>query len=172
MEEHGSKATNVGVSIILTLAIIAAVVTIVTIALKMTTTGATEATNLSGQMEESKYTRYDNQFVTGDQITSLIKQFENDQICIAVDTQPGGGGTVGEYVWQSSGDFSFDDRTGTLTDQSKAAADPAAYNDQLRLMQDKSSSDFYISPGAKYLCHVIRNATTDAVVGLYFRREA
>lgn len=163
MEEHGSKATNVGVSIILTLAIIAAVVTIVTIALKMTTTGATEATNLSGQMEESKYTRYDNSQCTGDQIVSLIKQFENDQIGIRVEN----GGNTTDYIYTlTSADY--DNRTGELDAEPRIKADAAAYNTALLDMTDKSKPS-YISPGKKYLCHVLKNADTEAVVGLYFK---
>lgn len=163
MEEHGSKATNVGVSIILTLAIIAAVVTIVTIALKMTTTGATEATNLSGQMEESKYSRYDNTQVTGDQIVSLIKQFENDQVGIRVEN----GSNHMDYIYELTA-ADYDNRTGALADKPRIKTDATGYNQALLDMTDKSKPS-YISPGKKYLCHVLKNTDTEAIVGLYFK---
>ena len=76
MEEHGSKAINIGASLIVTLVIIGVVITIVTVAIKLANNSTSQISDQSAKLEESQYTKYDNQTVTGDQVSSIIKQFE------------------------------------------------------------------------------------------------
>lgn len=109
-------------------------------------TALTDTNSMVTQMDEAKYTQYEAATVTGSEVINVIKQHVNDDIYVGVNV---GNGMVG-YIYSDA----------TL---SAAGAD-------LTLARDKTSGT-YISPNAKFTGEVIRDTTTDAILGIEFTKN-
>ena len=109
-------------------------------------TALTDTNSMVTQMDEAKYTQYDASVITGSEVINVIKQHSTDDIYIGVDV---GAGMVG-YVHCDA----------TLAN---AGADLAA-------ARDKTSAT-YISPNAKFTGAIVRDNTTNAILGLEFTRN-
>jgi len=109
-------------------------------------TALTDTNSMVTQMDEAKYTQYDASIITGSEVINVIKQHSTDDIYIGVDV---GAGMVG-YV------------------HSDATLASAGAN--LATARDKTSAT-YISPNAKFTGSVVRDGTTNAILGLEFKRN-
>lgn len=163
MEEHGSKAINIGASLIVTLVIIGVVITIVTVAIKLANNSTSQISDQSAKLEESQYTKYDNQTVTGDQVASIIKQFEGNEISIVVDN---GKGDV-QYNYKSSGASA--DGAATLSDQITSAEESKLVLKAQNKTTFEGVSEAYITPTGRFQCKVCRDKDTQSITALYFK---
>ena len=160
MDEHASKSLNVGASVVIALVLIGIVFTIVTVANRMTANGISRAANLAGQMQETNYTQYDGQLIKGDQVLSIIKQFQDDTISIEVHT---GGSNSKQYIYEGA-TFNKANASCTLSEDKMNATEMA---DAMRDAQDPSKQT-YIAPTKNFLCIVCRDSNTQGITGLYF----
>ena len=160
MDEHASKSLNVGASVVIALVIIGIVFTIVTVANRMTANGISRASNLAGQMQETNYTQYDGQLIKGDQVLSIIKQFQDDTISIDVIT---GGSNETRYIYDSAV-FNVANAACTISGDKMTAQEMAV---AMRNAQDPASAT-YIAPTKNFLCIVCRNPETQGITGLHF----
>lgn len=144
MEQHGSNALNIVVSIIIGLSIITFVIGAVAIALKVGNKGLSKTTEISSNLDESSYTQYDGEIVTGDQVVGIIKTLANDTICVAVSN----GNSTTNYIYNP--DL-----------QSKATA-------KIADAQMTSKLATYINPTSKFLGAVVRDTNTQAITQLTF----
>lgn len=162
MDEHASKSLNVGASVVIALVIIGIVFTIVTVANRMTSGGISKASGLAGQMQESTYTQYDGELIRGDQVLAILKQFQDDDIAIFVNT---GGSNDTKYIYPSATfNVSSDEASCTLSGDKMTSQEFAT---AMRDAQDTTKSTF-IAPTRKYLCVVCRNPDTKGITGLHF----
>ncbi len=109
-------------------------------------TALTDTNAMVTQMDEAKYTQYDAAVITGSEVINIIRQHATDDIYVGVNN---GGGMI-NYIHSD----------GTL---SGAGAD-------LGNARDKTNAA-YISPNAKFTGAVIRDTTTNAILGLEFIRN-
>ncbi len=106
----------------------------------------TDSNSTITQMDEAKYTQYDAAVVTGSEVVNVIKLHSNDQIYVGVNN---GGGQV-NYIYS---DATF-----------------SAAGANLANARDKTSGQ-YINPNSKFTGQVVRDATTDAIVGIVFTKS-
>lgn len=106
----------------------------------------TDSNSTITQMDEAKYTQYDAAVITGSEVVNVIKLHSNDQLCITVKN----GSNEAHYIYA---DVNF-----------------SGAGDNLALARDKTSVN-YINPNSKYTGQVVRNATTDAIVGIVFTKS-
>lgn len=109
-------------------------------------TALTDTNSMVTQMDEAKYTQYDAAIVTGSEVINVIKQHSGDDIYIGVNV---GAGFV-NYIH---------------SDQSLSAAGA-----DLTAARDKTSPT-YISPNARFTGAIVRDATTDAILGIEFTKN-
>ncbi|MCD8082190.1 MAG: hypothetical protein LUE86_01360 [Clostridiales bacterium] len=163
MDDHAQKSINIGASVVIALVIIGVVITAVYAALRMANSGISQASKLSGQMQETTYTQYDGSIVKGDQVLALIKQFQDDTISIAVET---GGSTVTKYIYESA-TFNESAATCSLSGDKMSATEFAT---AMREAQDPAESS-YIAPTKNFICTVCRHPDTQGITGMYFELE-
>lgn len=156
--DNGSEAVKTGVSFIITLVIIGAVFAIVFVGIKMMNSGTAKAEKQNGQAQELEYTQYDGQTLYGDNVISIIRQHEGDEISISVNN----GNKTTSYIYENSG--ASKDGKATLGTKVKTS-DEATY---LNNAVTKAKSDFYISPTRQFTCYVCRDTNTQAITALYF----
>ena len=111
-------------------------------------TALTDTNSMVTQMDEAKYTQYDGAVVTGSEVVNVIRQHKNDNIYVSVDNGNG------EQFYICDGA----DLTGTGQD--------------IKLTRVKTDAAHYISPNMKFYGTVDRDATTDAILGIKFSRNA
>ena len=105
---------------------------------------STKINNVAAQMDEEDYEQYDGEPTVGSTVLNIIKQHENDPVYIKVDGV--------QYV--------CDDSLKALSNES----------DLIKAAKDKTSSS-YISPNRMYVGKVVRNETTNALMGLEFTKQ-
>jgi hypothetical protein len=158
MDEHGSKAMYIGVSIIITMVIIGVVFGIYQAAHKMAASGTSDAEKLTGQMSEEKFMQYDGESIQGDQIFAIIKQLQSEEVSVAVNN----GTATHYYLYEASGAGTSGEAS--LGKQVKSSDEAT----QIQEAQVKSKTEFYISPTRHFTCTVCRDKSTDAITALYF----
>ena len=114
-------------------------------------------------VNENGYLQYDGQLVKGDQVLSIIRQFQDDTISIDVLT---GRHNETTYIYVNA-TFNVFDATCTIngdkmTDQERSAA--------IRDAQNPASAT-YIEPTRNFLCTVCRDPQTNVITGLHFMQK-
>lgn len=157
MDENVSKGFHLGGTIMAAMAVIAVAITAVVLGISIARRGSAEATTMTNDLADQKYTQYDNKTVNGDTILSLIKQYENSDISIVVEN---GNGAI-TFIRESDG--ASQDGEATLGEK----LDHATQVEAFRNASDKTS-DGYISPNRNFSCVVCRNPSTEAITAMYF----
>lgn len=163
MEENTSRPLIIAGGLILAMLIIALAFTIYNSSKDTANDAMSQITNLSASMAESQYTQWEGQTVTGSQVVSIIKQFQNDTSGIMVDNNgssaTGGVTNYGLTLTMDSGSVV----KGTLSNTASSATVADATN--------KTNAGTYITPSAQFFCTVVRDPNTEAIVGLYFMKQ-
>ncbi len=146
MGENLSEGLRIVFTVVLSCLVIGFGFTIWTTVKEAGNTGITDVNSTITMMDESKYTDYDAAEITGSEVINVIKRFQNNEIYIGVDV---GSGMVG-YIYSDSS-------------LSSEGAD-------LSTARDKTSST-YISPNAKFIGKVVRDDTTNAILGIEFTKS-
>lgn len=110
-----------------------------------------KSSQFTTQLMESEFTQYDGTTVTGSDVINCIKRMKQEVICITVNN----GRQATEYIYSSN---LSTDLTGNLTAMLKDA-------------KDKSNLDKYINPAARFEGEVIRDASTDTIIGITFTKK-
>ena len=158
MDENASKGLHLGTTVMATMALIGIAITVVVLAISIIRKGSSQASEMTNDLADQKYTQYDNTIVNGDTILSLIKQYENSDISIVVDVS----GTEVKFVRDSSG--ASEDGAATLGDK----IDHSTETTNLKNAKDKTN-DAYIAPAKQFTCTICRNSSTDAITAMYFK---
>lgn len=158
MDENVSKGFHLGGTIMATMAVIAIAITAVVLGISIARRGSAEATQMTNDLADQKYTQYDGTIVNGDTVVSLIKQYANSEIGIVVNVE-----SEVQYIHTLDG-VSADPDAGTGT-ATRAESDGELGS--LAKARDITSNE-YINPNSQFRCTVLRNEATDAIVGLYF----
>lgn len=145
MEENTSRPLIIAAGIILAMLIIGLAFTIYTVSKDVADEGVNQIANLATTLNESEFTQWEGDTITGSQVVSIIKQFNNEVVCIQVAN----GNNTTEYIYNST-------LTATANDVTVATT---------------RSSASYITPSAQFYCTVIRDAKTDAIIGLNFTKQ-
>lgn len=105
-------------------------------------------------MEESRYTQYHGEYISGGTVLSFIKDCESksDGAYITVKTNKNAGGAT--YVYDTSGNKIQSTAEKTLLKNAKT----------------RTHAD-YINPGQLFYGEVIRDASNNAIVGITFTEE-
>ena len=160
MDENVSKGFHLGGTIMATMAVIAIAITAVVLGISIARRGSAEATQMTNDLADQKYTQYDGTTVNGDTVISLIKQYANSEIGIQVNVSSSSTKT---YIHALDGvSVDLDAGTGTAT------LDPSGTPDGSLSAARSIASEDYINPNSQFKCQLLRNADTDAIVGLYF----
>ncbi len=160
MDENVSKGFHLGGTIMATMAVIAIAITAVVLGISIARRGSAEATQMTNDLADQKYTQYDGTIVNGDTVVSLIKQYANSEIGIIVNVE-----SEVNYIHTLDG-VSADTEAGTGT-ATRAESDGELGS--LSKARDITSNE-YINPNSQFKCVVLRNEATDAIVGLYFNK--
>lgn len=146
MEENTSRPLIIAAGIILAMLIIGLAFTIYTVSKDVADEGVNQIANLATTLNESEFTQWEGDTITGSQVVSIIKQFSNEVCCISVNNGSG----VTEYIYKS---------------------DLSAPASNVTVATDKTAPATYITPSAQFYCTVIRDANTDAIIGLSFVKQ-
>ena len=111
---------------------------------------ANKTINMASSIAESDITQYDGETVSGSQVINLVKTYTNngDKITIGVDN---GTGTYLYYVYEKD---LIDKSTLTVAE-----------------MKDIADQTHYVNPTSSFLGEIIRNPDTDAILGLWFKKQ-
>ena len=121
---------------------------------KTTADNALEQVNeLNVMLDESKYTDYDGRTITGNQVQSVLSQFNGDTIYIKVVTKTNTAGTM----------YNYSDTALTIL----IASDTNATNIRNASVKGKTN---YINPNGKFLGSIARDAN-ESIVGLIFTQQ-
>lgn len=161
MEENTSRPLIIAAGLILAMLIIALAFGIYNTSKDTANDAVSQITNLSTTLAESEFTQWEGQTVTGSQVVSLIKQFQTDTCAVVVDNNGAVAGGVTNYGYVLTSGFTT--TTGTLTN--------ARSTSTVAMATDKTNSGAYVTPSASFTCTVIRDANTEAIVGLYFTKQ-
>ena len=159
MEENTSRPLIIAAGIILAMLIIALAFTIYNVSKDTTDDAVGQISNLNTTLSESEFTQWEGDTVTGAQVVSIIKQFQNETCGIIVEN---GSGTEANYGGNALAS-GFTTTVGTLTTGNAPNTVADATN--------KAQSTTYITPSAQFYCTVIRDSSTEAIVGLYFKKQ-
>ena len=111
-------------------------------------TALTDTNNMVAQMDEAKYTQYDGAVVTGSEVINVIKQHATDDVCIEVNN------SASDLFYVHPG----------FSNLSTAGGAPLAD------ARDKNNVA-YISPNAKFTGSLVRNTSTNAILGITFTKN-
>lgn len=136
MDESINKGILIAVGLIATLIIASLVFVGVRYGRSMAQSSFQKAANMSEQAEAEEYTSYIGETVSGNQVTSLIQQWNQYQLCVQVKNK---GGNTTEYNFKSSGN--------NLGDE----IDSVTNADLFSKAKQKSQSN-YINPNGKFAC--------------------
>ncbi len=124
---------------------------------------AANMTNQMTQMNESRYTQYDGAILTGEQVRSVINQFESDEIGITVNNKQETRTTVMGYDSTKTGTAKY------IKDDMAKADKLAEAEEAARVRKSKDINDAsYINPSWSFYGIVNRNADTGAIIGISF----
>ena len=98
-------------------------------------------------LNETKYTDYNGQTITGNQVQALLNSWSNDEVAVEVKTKSG------SDVWYNYTDDSL---------SSKSTADVTEAS--------KKTSTNYVNPSGKFLCTVNRNAN-NVITSVVFEQQ-
>lgn len=98
-------------------------------------------------LNETKYTDYNGQTITGNQVQALLNSWSNDEVAVEVKTKSG------SDVWYNYTDDSL---------SSKSTADVTEAS--------KKTSTNYVNPSGKFLCTVNRNAN-NVITSIVFEQQ-
>lgn len=106
---------------------------------------ATSKSNISFQCNNDTMEQWDGQSVTGSQIISILRLYNDESVCITVNN---GNGAI-DYIQNAT-------LTGAGADISRATT---------------RTDDGYISPSEIYDCEIKKDANTDTIIGLTFTKR-
>lgn len=161
MEENTDRATHQSTSLATTLILIGIILVIVVAAIAMLSRSGTKITATQTMIDETQYTTYDGQTITGSQVASLARQWGNDEVGVIIKTLSAG--EIKLYYGLNGVNL-----TGKAAELG-SAIDKDANKTALAAMTQKTETG-YINPSAQFEVSVLRNKN-DVLVGVYFTQK-
>lgn len=154
--ENSLKMLMIGAAVAITLAIITAGFYILRQGQGIMKSSSEKVNQISSEIEESEFTIYENQEVSGSEIVNLVRKYREDRIGIYVKT---GKATNGTWYINKINDVNNDDEVyvGTID---------STNGESLSTLLDEEN-DEYVNPNGRFLGRVVRNEN-DSIIGLHF----
>jgi hypothetical protein len=178
--EEGSKMMLIAVAVLIVVIIVGAVFMIVSNANTAVTDSMDDLTAAMGQMDQSRFDKFDNSVLSGAQVVSALTEFKNMPTMIIIETIASDGRNyLARHNGSATPAWDADDSTGLTWDDAAPyilggvlvsdydAADK--YNTDFKPTKTASSPDF-VKTTAKFDCKLIKDAN-DATVGIYARQR-
>lgn len=153
--ENAQKAIMIGVGLFITIIIIAAVMIIAGLGQNIINKGSNKISAISGQLDMTELSNYDNTTITGAQVISAIEKYWNDPYIVIyyngtcyTNSNCSIGGLNGERV--------------------KATGYNETGNSDEHERQSLGTVKKTISTGTKVTAHLIYQGSSDGVIGIYF----
>ena len=162
MGNSASDGIKFIVGLLVTLLIVGAVWAVVSLALRGASNATSQTERDVNQMNESRYTQYENEKITGSEVLNMLSRFGSEKIAIGVVCTPTDESSIAAAPTAISGTaFNY-------TDVSLSSPiDATTTQNNLRNAKDPGNAA-YINPSKMFFGQVIRNTNTDAIVGLQF----
>lgn len=165
MGEDLSQGAKIGIILIILCALIAIVFSIMSIMKNITTQGADELQHSLSSMTMQKFDDYDQREISGAQVISAIKLFENQPYVVVVYTNRKGAtpvhyGLSGMTITGATANGT----TVTVTNGYCTSSLPTSftYNNKRKDMQDKTNVA-YISNTSRFYSYLIKDASGDVL---------
>ena len=178
MGEDLSQGAKIGIILIILCALIAIVFSIMSIMKNITTQGADELQHSLSSMTMQKFDDYDQRTISGAQVISAIKLFENQPFCVIVynnrqASETNAANRFTKYglqqvtVTEGTTNFQYNASTKALSVTNgfvtgSLAAGSFTYNNNRKDMNSKISAK-YISNSSTYYSYLIKNTSGDVL---------
>jgi hypothetical protein len=170
--DNASAALKFAVGLVVTMILVGIIIVAFSFARSHANSAISSTSKDISQIEESRYTMYDGATITGAEVLNLIKKFENENVCVAVDTTLATSAvtTVDTSITNSGTPTAGTATTAYIQEgfggKKHKQEDEASY---VRLAKDTGSAS-YINPSSEYYGLVAYSSTSGAIQGLYFKR--
>lgn len=178
--EDSTKMIQIVVAILVAVIIVGVVFAVVAFSNSAKDSAMDDLTAAIGQMDQSKFDKFDNGMLSGSQVVAALTEFKGTPVIMIVETKTGSkrnylardGGSAPPASDASdsvSADFGTDPYiTGPALDQAWDSTD--SYNVDFRPAKNAASADF-IKLTAKFDCKLIKDAN-DQTIGIYAKQRA
>lgn len=188
--DNAQKAIMIGVGLFITIIVIAAVMLITGMGQDLLSSGKQEANNISANVQATLTQQFDSSVVSGSELLSIVKRYYKTENMIIIVNATGtiilgsGTGVPHNYGKVTYNGIYGSRSLGFYTTHGTKAYSPGDGPTPIAKLYDKSDTEYYVPPSAKYHVNLIRiiddergfgQATgtklTDDVVGLVFQRK-
>ncbi|MGM0379632.1 MAG: hypothetical protein ACQEQE_07785 [Bacillota bacterium] len=157
--ENSLKMLMIGAAVAITLAIITAGFYILRQGQGIMKSSSEKVSQISSEIEESEFTIYENQEVSGSEVVNLVRKYRDDRVGIYIET---GKDTNGTWYNNEIDGVDSDDEVYVGSIESENG-------ESLSTLLDEEN-DEYVNPNGRFLGRVVRNEN-DSIIGLYFEQE-
>lgn len=164
MGEDLSQGAKIGIILIILCALIAIVFSIMSIMKNITTQGTEDLQKSLSSITMQKFDDYDQREITGAQVISACKLFQDQPFAIMVYTNRGGGQVYGLRGVTTSG-MTYTGTKLSVTDGYVTGTLPTTtytYNNNRTAMATKTSTH-YVSNSAKFFSYLIKTTAGDII---------
>lgn len=155
--ENSLKMLMIGAAVAITLAVITAGFFILRQGQGIMKSSTEKISSISADIEETEFTIYDDQTVSGSEVVNVVRKYKNERIAVFVAT---GKDSNGAWYNNSATGISNGDYEGSIISSSP---------EDFSSMIDESKNE-YVNPNGKFKGKVLRNAN-NTIIGLYFTQE-
>lgn len=152
--ENSLKMLMIGAAVAITLAVVTSGFFILRQGQGILKSSTSKISEISSDIEETEFTIYQDQEVSGSEVVNVIRKYENERIGIYVET---GKDSSGSWYINSISNVDSDDLVGEISSSSTT---------DFSNIIDESEKE-YVNPNGRFLGKVIRNENK-SVIGLYF----
>jgi len=157
--ENSLKMLMIGAAVAITLAVITSGFFILRQGQGILKSSTAKISQISSDIEETEFTIYEDQEVSGSEVVNSVRKYDNERIGIFVSTGKDSSGTW--YIKDINGtSISSNDYIGEIGSGSAAGIDQ---------MIDDSANE-YVNPNGRFVGKVIRNEN-DSIIGLAFEQQ-
>ena len=154
--ENSLKMLMIGAAVVITLAVITSGFFILRQGQGILKNSTEKISEISSDIEESEFTMYDNQKISGSEVVNLVRKYDDKRMGIFVET---GKDTNGEWYINNVSGVTSNDYIGEI----------GTSGEEISKMVDENNSE-YVNPNGKFLGKVLRNEN-DSIIGLYFVQQ-
>mgnify|MGYP006421337503 CR=1 FL=1 len=156
--ENSLKMLMIGAAVAITLAIITAGFYILRQGQGIMKSSSEKVSQISSEIEESEFTIYENQEVSGSEVVNLVRKYREDRIGIYVKTGKDGDNNGTWYINNISLNNTDDEvYIGSIDSEDGESLSP--------LIDEEN--DKYVNPNGRFLGKIVRNEN-DSIIGLHF----
>ncbi len=170
--DNASAALKFAVGLVVTMILVGIIIVAFSFARSHANSAISSTSKDISQIEESRYTMYDGATITGAEVLNLIKKFENENVCVAVNTTLNTSGAVTSIpTITATGTYDGSLATTCYIQNNFGGTKHAQASEAALVRYAKDTGKVaYINPSSEYYGLVAYSATSGAIQGLYFER--